>query len=203
MNLLAIAPEAGSTEGFNMMVGYRQRNLSCGRRRQGDTSHLHKTFHVDFGIQSCKQVRSISYFHKRWRLNRVVFWRIFFASGRSFCPPKFDHVCHLIQILLGPISKACRRCFCPPKFTKSIISFRSWLSPFLNFERRTPLPVDQFYTPPPPPSTKFDWLNMQYVQDQRSLTDWICSMCKIVWRQNDAFCRNNDVIVASCVRWNI
>ena len=30
----------------------------------------------------------------------------FLASGRSFCPPKFDHVCHFIQILLGPISKA-------------------------------------------------------------------------------------------------
>ena len=29
----------------------------------------------------------------------------FSASGRSFCPPKFDHVYHFIQILLGPISK--------------------------------------------------------------------------------------------------
>ena len=30
----------------------------------------------------------------------------FSASGRSFCPPKFYHVYHFIQILLGPISKA-------------------------------------------------------------------------------------------------
>ena len=29
----------------------------------------------------------------------------FSASGWSFCPPKFDHVYHFIQILLGPISK--------------------------------------------------------------------------------------------------
>ena len=29
----------------------------------------------------------------------------FSASGRSFCPPKFDLVYHFIQILLGPISK--------------------------------------------------------------------------------------------------
>ena len=29
----------------------------------------------------------------------------FSASGRSFCPPKFDHVYYFIQILLGPISK--------------------------------------------------------------------------------------------------
>ena len=33
----------------------------------------------------------------------------FSASGRSFCPQKFDHVYHFIQILLGPISK-------PPNF---------------------------------------------------------------------------------------
>ena len=49
----------------------------------------------------------------------------FSASGRSFCPPKFDHVYHFIQILLGPISKptfsACKKIFCPPKLTKSII----------------------------------------------------------------------------------
>ena len=30
----------------------------------------------------------------------------FSASGRSFCPPKFDLVYHFIQILLGPISKS-------------------------------------------------------------------------------------------------
>ena len=29
----------------------------------------------------------------------------FSASGRSFCPQKFDHVYYFIQILLGPISK--------------------------------------------------------------------------------------------------
>ena len=30
----------------------------------------------------------------------------FSASGRSFCPPKFYHVYHFIQNLLGLISKA-------------------------------------------------------------------------------------------------
>ena len=52
------------------------------------------------------------------RVSRYVprFCPPFSASGRSFCPPKFDLVNHFIQILLGPISKppfsACRRPFC-------------------------------------------------------------------------------------------
>ena len=78
----------------------------------------------------------------------------FSASGRSFCPPKFDHVYHFIQILLGPISK-------PPNFQHvddllapkidQIYNFiQILLGPILNFEPRTPT---DFYPecPPPPP----------------------------------------------------
>ena len=58
----------------------------------------------------------------------------FFGIWTIFLPPKFDHIYHFIQILLGPISKppfsACRRSFCPPKLTKSVILFRSYWVPF-------------------------------------------------------------------------
>ena len=60
----------------------------------------------------------------------------FSASGRYLCPPKFDHVYHFIQILLGPISKApilrMLSIFLPHELTKYIILSRSCWVPFWN-----------------------------------------------------------------------
>ena len=81
----------------------------------------------------------------------------FSASGRSFCPPKFDHVYHFIQILLGPISK-------PPNFQHvddlfapkidQIYNFiQILLGPISNFEPRTPT---DFYPECPPPGHTFE-----------------------------------------------
>ena len=79
-------------------------------------------------------------------------WTIFLPPP----PPKFDHVCHFIRILLGSYNKsppfsACRRSFCPPKLTKSINHFiQILLGPIFNFERRTPT---DFYPECPHPPT--------------------------------------------------
>ena len=75
----------------------------------------------------------------------------FSASGRSFCPPKFDHVYHFIQILLGPISKApifrMLTIFFRPQIDKFYHSIQILLGPILNFEWRTPT---DFYPECPP-----------------------------------------------------
>ena len=76
----------------------------------------------------------------------------FSASGRSFCPPKFDHVYYFIQILLGPISKptfsACRCSFCPPNWPN--LSFYSDLVGSC-FELRAAHPYWFWPGVPPPP----------------------------------------------------
>ena len=68
----------------------------------------------------------------------------FSASGRSFCPPKFDHVYHFIQILLGLISKAPLFQYVDdliaPQIGKIYRFIQNLLGPILNFERRTPPP---------------------------------------------------------------
>ena len=81
----------------------------------------------------------------------------FSASERSFCLPKFNHVYHFIQILVGPISETpifrMLTIFLPPKLTKSTILSRSCWVPFLNFEWRTPT---DFY-PECPGDCEMDW----------------------------------------------
>ena len=90
----------------------------------------------------------------------------FSASGRSFCPPKFDHVYHFIQILLGPISK-------PPNFQHvddilapkidQIYNFiQILLGPILNFEPRTP--TDFYPECPPGSSANWFWSSMNPYQ---------------------------------------
>ena len=58
----------------------------------------------------------------------------FSASGRSFCPQKFDHVNHFIQILFGLILKAPHFQYVDDlfasKLSKSIVLFRSCWVPF-------------------------------------------------------------------------
>ena len=79
----------------------------------------------------------------------------FSASGRSFYPPKFDHVYHFIQILLGLISKAPHFQYVDnlfaPQIEKIYRFIQILLGPILNFERRTPNDFDLECPPPPPP----------------------------------------------------
>ena len=89
------------------------------------------------------------------RISRYVprFCPSFLASGRSFCPQKFDLVYHFIQILLGPISKppnfSMYTIFLPPK--RPNLSFYSDLVGS-HFELRAVHPYWFWPGVPPPPS---------------------------------------------------
>ena len=80
----------------------------------------------------------------------------FSASGRSFCPPKFDHVYHFIQILLGPISKApifnMYTIFLPSKFDQ-IYHFIQILLGHFELRAAHPYWFLPGVPPPPPPPT--------------------------------------------------